>query len=91
MTQRDGTDAEKGGKQTQDVWTRETVDSPCVNICQMDPETQLCLGCARTLDEIGTWSRLSNDARRTIMDDLPNRTVSTNKRRGGRAGRLKRS
>lgn len=34
------------------------VSSPCVGICQMDEAGQLCTGCLRTLDEIGTWRTL---------------------------------
>ena len=72
------------------VWTRDEVESPCTNVCQIDPDTRLCLGCARSIDEIGAWGSLSPEARRLIMDDLPNRQVSTGKRKGGRAARLKR-
>ena len=49
------------------------MESPCVNICLMDPETGLCSGCGRTLDEIGTWYRLDRVERRRIMAELPER------------------
>ena len=26
--------------------------SPCINICVLDPESELCEGCGRSLDEI---------------------------------------
>ncbi|MEO0958503.1 MAG: DUF1289 domain-containing protein, partial [Pseudomonadota bacterium] len=29
------------------VWRREPIESPCVNICMLHPETRLCVGCAR--------------------------------------------
>ena len=47
------------------------VETPCVQICVIDPDDGLCVGCARTLDEIATWRSYSNDQRRTIMDALP--------------------
>ncbi|MEN8888032.1 MAG: DUF1289 domain-containing protein [Celeribacter marinus] len=72
------------------VWSRAEIESPCTSVCQIDPDTRLCLGCARSIDEIGVWGSLSAEARRTIMADLPTRQVSTGKRKGGRAARLKR-
>lgn len=47
--------------------------SPCIKICVIDPDSRLCTGCWRTLDEIAVWSALSPNARRRIMDDLPAR------------------
>ena len=49
------------------------VASPCINICKIDEPTQRCLGCERTIDEITRWSRLDNDAKQAVMDDLINR------------------
>lgn len=72
------------------VWTRDEIESPCVNICVVHPDTRLCTGCARSIDEISAWSRLSPEARRAIMEDLPNREPAPKTRRGGRAARLKR-
>jgi len=31
------------------------IPSPCVKVCIMDPGRGVCLGCYRTLDEIGGW------------------------------------
>ena len=50
-----------------------TALSPCINICQLDPASGLCTGCARTRDEITVWSTLTNDERRLIMGQLPER------------------
>jgi predicted Fe-S protein YdhL (DUF1289 family) len=46
------------------------VASPCVNICQIDPATRLCLGCRRTIDEIARWGSTTDDDRRAILDAL---------------------
>ncbi|MFY7960580.1 MAG: DUF1289 domain-containing protein [Elsteraceae bacterium] len=43
--------------------------SPCVRNCCLDQD-DVCLGCARTLDEILRWSKLSNPERQRIMDGL---------------------
>jgi hypothetical protein len=32
------------------------VPSPCISLCEMAPDTGLCRGCLRTLDEIVNWS-----------------------------------
>ena len=75
---------------TPPVWRRDEIESPCVKICVIHPETRLCTGCARTIDEIGGWSRMSPEARRAVMADLPQREAAPKTRRGGRAARLAR-
>lgn len=72
---------------TAPIWTRDEPQSPCVNICTIHPTEGLCIGCLRTLDEIAAWSKLSLDARRAIMAELPARAPRLARRRGGRAGR----
>lgn len=49
------------------------VPSPCVDVCKMDPGSGLCLGCARTIDEIAAWSTLDDLARRRVWKALPAR------------------
>ena len=67
-----------------DVWSREEIASPCVNVCVIHPETGLCLGCARTRDEIAGWSRMPPDLRAAVMAELPEREAAPKGRRGGR-------
>ena len=67
------------------------IESPCIKVCVMEPETGFCIGCGRTRGEIGGWLGMSPDARREIMGTLPERvaTLTSRKtRRGGRRGRL---
>lgn len=73
-----------------EVWRRQEIESPCVKVCILHPEARICLGCHRTADEIALWSRLSPEARRAIMAELPGRRALLPGRRGGRAGRLER-
>jgi uncharacterized protein len=47
--------------------------SPCVKVCIMDPQRDVCTGCARTLDEIARWGLMSEDERGAVMRDLPAR------------------
>lgn len=72
------------------VWRRDEIESPCVKICVIHPETRVCTGCLRTIDEIGAWSRMTPDERRAVMADLKDRDAPLKKRRGGRAARLAR-
>ncbi len=73
-----------------ELWRREEIESPCVQICLIHPDAGICLGCHRTREEIATWSRLSGDERRAVMDELPGRKSLLPGRRGGRKGRRER-
>lgn len=66
------------------VWKRDEMESPCVKICVVHPEARLCVGCLRSIEEIGGWSRMSAQERRAIMEELPSRAQLLRKRRGGR-------
>lgn len=74
---------------TDHIWSRAEIESPCVKICVVHPESRLCTGCLRSIDEIGAWSRMSAEARSAVMAELPSRASKITKRRGGRAARLK--
>ena len=52
---------------------RDSIESPCIKVCAVDGATGLCLGCGRTLKEIGGWMQLGDVGRRAVMDDLPRR------------------
>jgi predicted Fe-S protein YdhL (DUF1289 family) len=52
---------------------RTGVLSPCVRRCTLDPARGICVGCGRTLAEIGNWMRYSDEERRAIMATLPAR------------------
>lgn len=49
------------------------IATPCVKVCIVDGASSLCLGCYRTLSEIGGWSSLTDEARAQIMAELPGR------------------
>lgn len=77
-------------KDTDDIWVRNEVESPCIKICVIHAESRLCTGCLRSIDEIGAWSRMTPEARSSVMAALPDRAGQITKRRGGRAARLNR-
>lgn len=47
--------------------TSSTPPSPCINVCRMDAQGKLCLGCQRTLEEIAGWSRFDNATRLLVL------------------------
>lgn len=49
------------------------IATPCVKVCIVDGPTGLCLGCYRSLPEIGGWSGLTDDQRAAVMAELPSR------------------
>ena len=50
--------------------------SPCTKVCTIDPRSGLCLGCARTLDEIARWTSFNETERDRIMTELPQRRAA---------------
>lgn len=73
--------------ESDNIWQRAEIESPCVKICVIHPGEGLCVGCLRTLDEIARWSAMTGDQRRDVMADLPARAPRLARRRGGRAAR----
>ncbi|WP_299329053.1 DUF1289 domain-containing protein [Parasphingopyxis sp.] len=35
----------------------QPVTSPCQAVCRLSQDGSICIGCGRTLDEIGRWSQ----------------------------------
>lgn len=68
------------------------MESPCILICSIDLKTGLCFGCGRTRDEIAGWMGYTAAERRSIMDALPARleTVERRPRRETRRQRMMR-
>jgi len=49
------------------------METPCIKFCTLDPDRALCLGCGRTLEEIGGWFSMTDAERRAVMEQLPAR------------------
>ncbi len=54
---------------------RETIESPCIQVCMVSGHTKMCVGCYRTLPEIARWSRYTPEERAEIMAALPARAA----------------
>ena len=59
------------------------IATPCVKVCIVDGASGLCLGCFRTLSEIGGWSGLTDEQRAAIIADLPRRVEGRGSRGEG--------
>ena len=51
------------------------VDSPCINICILDPDKDLCIGCYRTAEEISKWSFLSKFEKEELLLKIKSRST----------------
>jgi len=57
------------------------IETPCIKVCTVDAATRTCIGCGRTLDEIGRWLVMSPDERAGVMRELPARRAKFNEAR----------
>ncbi len=46
------------------------METPCIDICSIDPATGICRGCNRTVAEIAQWSAMTSAERKRIMAEL---------------------
>lgn len=54
----------------------QSVQSPCIGLCVLDPETGFCKGCFRSIVEIGAWLGLDDDGRREVLARVAERRRS---------------
>jgi hypothetical protein len=47
--------------------------SPCISVCKIAPETGLCYGCLRTLEEIGAWANSEDEDKQAIWVKIAQR------------------
>lgn len=50
--------------------------SPCINICRMDADNGLCIGCYRSLEEITLWARSDDAQRQAILSAVAERRAA---------------
>lgn len=74
-----------------DMRVTNVIETPCVKVCVIEPESGLCIGCGRSRAEIAGWLGFNSEQRHALMAELPSRlaNLTRNKsRRGGRRARL---
>jgi predicted Fe-S protein YdhL (DUF1289 family) len=53
----------------------EPIKTPCIKVCAVDGQTGYCLGCGRTLPEIGAWVKMGPEGRDAVLARLPERII----------------
>lgn len=59
----------------------DDIPSPCTKVCKIDPASGRCIGCARTMDEIGRWQYLGAAVKQALLADLATRPKAIKPRR----------
>ena len=49
--------------------------SPCIGVCKLDIDSNICVGCLRTTDEIAYWPQLDNEKAMQIMRQIKDRYI----------------
>ena len=49
------------------------VPSPCISICAINEETDLCKGCFRHIDEVSGWLYFTDDQKREVLKKIEER------------------
>jgi predicted Fe-S protein YdhL (DUF1289 family) len=53
------------------------VESPCVGVCRMDPQADVCAGCFRTREEIASWSSMTSEQKSKLNEILAQRLAES--------------
>ncbi|MEM9057922.1 MAG: DUF1289 domain-containing protein [Pseudomonadota bacterium] len=57
--------------------------SPCIGVCALDAAGKVCVGCFRTLAEIGAWGTLSPQAKERLNRELGVRAAAAGQKAAG--------
>jgi predicted Fe-S protein YdhL (DUF1289 family) len=49
------------------------IQTPCIRVCRLN-EDDICIGCLRSLEEIGAWPDADTDERMRILDNISKRS-----------------
>ncbi|WP_408464200.1 DUF1289 domain-containing protein [Paraburkholderia fungorum] len=60
-----------------------TVPSPCIDVCKIDGDTGMCIGCLRTRDEIRGWKNMTDELRLEMIEELSHRKLNLETRKAG--------
>ncbi|MEI6733222.1 MAG: DUF1289 domain-containing protein [Comamonadaceae bacterium] len=51
----------------------QEVPSPCISVCRMNPQSGLCEGCLRSIEEIAQWGSAGDEFKQTILKRIEQR------------------
>ncbi|MFL9902138.1 DUF1289 domain-containing protein [Paraburkholderia fungorum] len=57
--------------------------SPCIDVCKIDGDTGMCIGCLRTRDEIRGWKNMTDDLRLQMIEELSHRKANLETSKAG--------
>lgn len=52
--------------------------SPCIGVCEIDVQSQLCIGCLRSTDEIAMWPQIDYEKSLELINQIAKRSISKN-------------
>jgi predicted Fe-S protein YdhL (DUF1289 family) len=55
------------------------IKAPCKNVCTIDRDNNLCIGCCRKLYEISNWVQFSNKQKKLVLSEIQERIIINNK------------
>ena len=54
---------------------KKHIISPCVGVCSIDTQSDLCIGCLRTSSEIAMWPQIDKQRAYQIMKEIKDRSI----------------
>ncbi|MBY0509813.1 MAG: DUF1289 domain-containing protein [Rhodospirillaceae bacterium] len=58
----------------------EDVTSPCISVCAVDKTLGMCIGCLRTLKEIGAWRTMTLAEKKATVEACAQRALTMPRR-----------
>jgi predicted Fe-S protein YdhL (DUF1289 family) len=55
------------------------VKSPCINICKINNDSGLCIGCYRNVDEVSNWIHFTDKQKKIVISKIQKRAKFQNK------------
>ena len=55
---------------------QKNIISPCVGVCSIELESDLCIGCLRSSSEIAMWSKIDSQRALKIIKEIKNRSIA---------------
>lgn len=58
-----------------------SIESPCIDVCQMSVDKAVCTGCHRSLSEIANWKCLTDAEKIFVIAAAQKRRVTSERKR----------
>ncbi|MEN9847783.1 MAG: hypothetical protein RL368_523 [Pseudomonadota bacterium] len=52
---------------------RKVIPSPCIGVCSINSDNNLCSGCYRTMDEISAWYSFTLEEKKAVLARIEQR------------------